>query len=525
MRTSDALPRDNRAPWTTASQWLRARAWPWPLGVVALTVLGPLLWLPSLDMPLDPDVGVYATVAYWWAHGDVLYQRLTTDRSQGIFVVFRLIEAARLGSVRGIHFAGALVAAACALVLLAITRQLWGRGVGMLAALLFTLVMATPYLQGPTANSELFMLVPLLGSIWLLLRADEHPLTGRTGLLLLAACGVVGGLASLLKPSGVAALLLAAAWLFRRRLRERAPWGGWLRAEAILAGGFLLSWVPALAHGLLTVPDRYLEAVFLYRFTKYSVVTNSYSYQLRHFGVTSLFILLRFPILTAAAVGLWATRREQTGRQRDLLWLWILTSLAGASLGGNWWPHYFQQVLPPFAVATAFGLWALLGGRARPTRGARQLWVGLRVLAILATFGLIWTTGALLVSSRDSRGLEFDQHLPEGAVASIATYLREHTAPGDSVYVVYGQGDIYYLTQRRPAARWLHWNELANIEGAFDEQLALLSNPATAPRYVAVTHPYDAFGLDPDGQLRAIIARDYILEATIVGFPIYRRNE
>ena len=213
VRTSEISPQGKASTWAMPGPWRSLRVWLWPLSLAALTILGPLLWLPYLDSPLDPDVGVYATVAYWWAHGDVLYQRLTTDRSQGIFVVFRLIEALGLGSVRGIHLVGALVATACALLLLAITQQLWSRTIGVSAALIFTLIMATPYLQGPTANSELFMLLPLLGSIWLLLRADRYPADSCAGLLLIAACGFTGGLASLLKLNGVAALMLAGLWL------------------------------------------------------------------------------------------------------------------------------------------------------------------------------------------------------------------------------------------------------------------------------------------------------------------------
>ena len=57
-----------------------------------------LLRLPYLDVPISADEGGYATAAYWWARGDTLYQNITITRPQGIFVVFRLIEALGLGS-------------------------------------------------------------------------------------------------------------------------------------------------------------------------------------------------------------------------------------------------------------------------------------------------------------------------------------------------------------------------------------------------------------------------------------------
>src|SRR5262245_7764049 len=111
--------------------------WFWPLNYVGLMIASLLLWLPALDQTLHYDATVYATAAYWWAQGDTLYENFTITRPQGIFVVFRLIEAAGLGSPRGIQFVGALWCAACAVLLLAVVARVWGRSIGYLAAALF----------------------------------------------------------------------------------------------------------------------------------------------------------------------------------------------------------------------------------------------------------------------------------------------------------------------------------------------------------------------------------------------------
>ena len=50
-----------------------------------------------------------------------------------------------------------------------------------------------------------------------------------------------------------------------------------------------------------------------------------------------------------------------------------------------------------------------------------------------------------------------------------------------------------------------------------------MNDPATAPTYVVAEQPFDQFDLDRDGAMRAIIARDYRLEATVAGIPIYHR--
>jgi hypothetical protein len=66
---------------------------------------------------------------------------------------------------------------------------------------------------------------------------------------------------------------------------------------------------------------------------------------------------------------------------------------------------------------------------------------------------------------------------------------------------------------------------LRHVPGAFDEQVARVNDPATATTYIVAEQSFDEFGLDPAGAQRAIVARDYTLEATVAGIPIYRRSK
>ena len=526
MQRSDTLPQvsteGNAAP-AALTRWIGR--WRWALAALALAVGSVLLWLPYLGMPLDVDVGVYATVAYWWAHGDPLYQNITPDRSQAIFLVFRVIEGVGLGSVRGIHFAGALCAALCALLLLAIGARVWDRPIGFGAAALFVAMLATPYMQGPTTNAELFMLLPLLGSTLLVLAADDYPGASAGAGWRIYWSGVLAALATLLKPPGVAALALAAFWLLRRQRRAGMTWKIWLRAELALAAGFLSGYLPALAHGLLTAPDRYLDATIFTRLGHQSVVSSSLAFQASHFWNTVSFLLLHYPVLLVAPAGWWAVRRTRDTRGSALLSLWLLTSFAGASVGGDWWPHYFQQLLPPLALACALGLHALATATTPADRVRRLLLAGARSLAMLSIVALVALLAWLMAPPADPAKLTIDHTLPPDATALVASYVRAHTTPDETIYVAYGQGDIYYLAQRRPAARYLHWYELQRFPGAFADQVARLNDPVAAPTYVVAAQPLASLGLDASGTLRAAVAQHYTLETTIRGIPIYRHNK
>lgn len=509
-----ALGRRAGAAWN-APRLARFRpAWAWPLGAVAVALVTALLRWPYLDVPISADEGGYATAAYWWARGDTLYQNITITRPQGIFVVFRAIDALGLGSVRGIHLFAAGCTALSALALLLVVARVWGRGVGLGAALLFGVLMATPYAEGYQANAELFMLLPLLLSLYLLLRADGLPLASAGCRWLLAGSGLLAAVALLVKPSGVAVLALAMLWLARRWRVERTPWRAWFGAELALGAGFVAGIVPALIHGLVTAPEIYLDAVLLYRLGSDSVLRDALGHQWEYFRTNSLFVIARLPILLLTPVGLMRASRLARTRGRDLLGLWMVTSLAGTALGGNWFLHYYQQLLPVLAVAVVLVLSTLWR---RPRRAGEAVLQGLALAGIAA---LAMTVAPSLLRPVDPATLpEY-----EPSIADVALYLQTHTTSAEKIYVAYDHADIYYLSQRYPAARWLHFRELLWTPGAFDRQVARLADPTTAPRYIVGAQAFDRWGFDKQGTLRAVVARDYVLETTIDGIPLYRRR-
>ena len=67
----------------------------------------------------------------------------------------------------------------------------------------------------------------------------------------------------------------------------------------------------------------------------------------------------------------------------------------------------------------------------------------------------------------------------------------------------------------------MYGRELLWGAGTFAEQVDRLADPARAPRYIVGVQAFDFFGGDLDGAMRAVVARDYLLEATIDGVPFY----
>jgi 4-amino-4-deoxy-L-arabinose transferase-like glycosyltransferase len=496
---------------------LKERRW---IGGSALVIVSLLLWLPYLTFPLDADAAGYATVAYWWAQGDTLYRDITITRPQGIFILFRLIAAAHLDAAIGNHLVAALYAAACVIAFLALSERIWGRKIGFTSATLFTLLLAAPFTEGYSTNAELFMLLPLLGTLYTLWCVSGYDLNRRVHIFGLLLCGLLGAIAVLIKPSAAPVALMSVGWLYYRgRTLQLLQSRFWYSAVA-LGLGYCLGLLPALLHGLVTAPDRYLSAVVLYRVSYDSALAGTLSSQVVSFVGTTALLLVQLPILLGALIGLYPDRVWRKDPAYLFLMGWVLVAFSGGAMGGNWFPHYYLPLLAPLTLGIMLG-WRRLSRSLACRKGEYR-----RIAAVL---GVSFVLPLLLALSLFNSAIGVVPTALHNAVTVprsevVASYIRAHAQPTDTIYVAYQWAPIYQLAQRKPAARWLYYRELQRTPGAFAEQVARISDPRTAPLYIVAAQPFDAFGLDSDGTLRAVVDRDYVLETTIDDIPLYRHR-
>jgi hypothetical protein len=110
------------------------------------------------------------------------------------------------------------------------------------------------------------------------------------------------------------------------------------------------------------------------------------------------------------------------------------------------------------------------------------------------------------------------RHLLTDAV--VARYVRAHTRPSASVYVLWAAADLYYLADRRPALRYLWLRNVETIRGALDEADRLLAS--RAPALVVVEQPPET--VDRSGRTTALLRANYRPEATIGGVTVLERD-
>src|SRR5262245_47637340 len=172
--------------------------------VVALTAV---LRLPLLDLPLERDEGGYAYIAWRLELGELPYRDWFDQKPPGIFWAYASAAALPVDPVVAIRLVAALFSAATGVALLFVARRFVDRGWALGAAAFFVFLSADPRLQGPVANTERFMLLPLVFAHLLFLRFAREDLGGRWAPL---AIGALLGLATSFKQVAAVDLLFFA---------------------------------------------------------------------------------------------------------------------------------------------------------------------------------------------------------------------------------------------------------------------------------------------------------------------------
>src|SRR4051812_5008764 len=270
------------------------------------------------------DEGGYTYVATFWTNTYRLYRDIPFDRPPAIFLVYRGILWAFGSHVEAIRLAAALWNAATTLAIFGFALETSkSRLTAAGAALMFSIVSASPSIEGFTANAELFAVLPLVLSAHL------------TWMRQWFWAGLLAGVAAVIKAIGVSGLLLTTTWVLVT--------GGGARALMATATGFALA--PALsAVHISTIDWNAFWAQQQQRVLANSVVTNGWSSQFVVFLSSAVKTSPAWLGLASLALLGWQVA------DANVRWfgsLWALFSLLGMSIGGAWSWHYWSQLVPP----------------------------------------------------------------------------------------------------------------------------------------------------------------------------------
>lgn len=479
-------------------------------GAVALLLLGGW-WLrsPLHSLPFERDEGAYVVVAQRWAAGAALYRDVFDHKPPLLFLVYRLALGLPGGLVVAVRVLATVCLLATGLALVGLALRLQGRAAALAALALLLVYSSSPRLQGPMFNSEAALVLPATLGCLLAVWAVQ---AGRLRGYVLA--GLAVGVAAGIKPVGLALLgPLALAPLLAPGLSARQRGLG-------LGLGLLGTLAAPLCCGLLLWHQGALRAAYE-ALVVYNRLYTTESLRAWSIGavaaVTAPLGWLALAALVGWVVALGRCRPAQP-QQRRAAWagalvagLWALALLAGALLSLRAYPHYYQAAVP------LMSLWAGVGLALLARAGAPLLAVPLGLALLAGPLNDTLSLWAMPPAQQIAAlyGLDGDQFF--APAARIGALIAKHVPLGRPVFVWAAEPQLYVMSGRRPATRFIYDYPLDRLPGARDEALAAL---ARDPPALIVTYR----GVRPIGFHPFMDEHGYRLLETTYGYDLFVRD-
>ena len=476
------------------------RRWALPLGLILAFGWHLALRLHGLGLPLLSDEGEYAYAARVWSEGGLPYRDVFNQKPPMIFVVYRLC-AAISSSPAAPRYAAMLAVLLTGLALLLLAPKRWGPAARLAAPLAYFVLSTSPVGDfGFPANTEVFAAALTAWAIWAASRE-----TWRSA----ALGGLLAGAAIMTKQTALWPLL--AAWFF-------AAWRGGRRWEPKAAGAFAAA---AAAVPLFWL--GYFQARGGLAFFWDCVVMGNMRYasqadlsaaaeQVRFLAVDlgPAFLKGSWPAWALAAYGLRGLDARWENRGALTAVLWLAGGLLAAGTGLLLFPHYFLQAAPPLCLAAAFGV-----ARLEP----RRAWAALAALALVPA--VAWA-GFYFSKSREDVAKDLLYPSPLLETERLGAWLRDRTAPSESIWVFGSEPALYVYAGRRAATRHDFVYPLTMFPKSrepLESELAALR--AARPAYVVyVNQPISTLfgsrlGLEFRDAVRGWLADEYRLEGYV----------
>ena len=487
-----------------------------PIALIAAAVLAfVVLRAPFLSVPLERDEGEYAYIAQRMLEGEVPYRDAFDQKPPGVFVAYLLAFAIAGQTALGIHLVLHLWTAAAAAVFYLLMRVLAGGVAAGFALLVFSLASADPSLLGHAANTENWMLLPLVLAAAACVRGWQ-----RGDRLSWVACGGFAACACWFKQVALTDACLFAAAVWGDAIIGRAPPGrrkALLRLGLFALGGVLASAPVLLYFGAAGALAPFVDAVFLHNLE----YTRSFS---GGEGLVNLRTSLEsqlpgFALVWGLALMGWWLPGGVPARVRHALAAWWLASFAGATIGLHFRPHYFLQTVPALAALAGVGADGLARRLAQRERVSQAL-VLTSLAALLVLVPLVAHRELLLADSPAAVSRRIYGLNPFPEAVAIANHIRGNSRPDDRVFIVGSEPQILFLAGRRSATRYIFFYPLTgDYPDARERQQEVIDEvKAARPLYIVWVDVVTSMLRTPrsvplvfDATLD-LIARDYDLE-------------
>jgi len=511
-----------------------------PLLIAAALLLAALgLRWPFLDREIwNIDEGGTFTMAQQVLDGAVLYRDAADHRSPLVpYLKAAILAVAGDWNTRAVHIVLALLMGGIAVALWQIGRRLGDHLSGLLAAAIFTFLSITllDFADAISAHTGWFLAAFSAFGFATFVAALDRP-TALRGFIF----GALFGFSFLCKQPGLLDYLVVWVLLALLILQDRTRAPALIRVWLGSAVGALL---PVVAYAIYFIAHGAWHEAIYYAFTYNTEIYIGGSPLLERLsGMRAPFDLARanapvvLLLVLAAAVALFSRAARDVLRRpfhpQLLVWLilgWCASGLISTGLSGRTFSHYSTQLVAPLSLACGWILSRLIA-TCRARRPAALSWIACALTAFaLGTLVFSYTRRARVLAEPDTFPLE------------IASRIRAHTAPEGRIFVWGYYSELYALSQRLPASRFIYTNFVTglvpwtNLDPLIDTTAAIVPDAPqqlladlhrTPPELILDTaggRGYTKFPLHDQTALWDLIQRDFAQVAATHGMRLFKR--
>jgi len=431
-------------------------AW-WALATIVFTLVVAIR-IRLLGIPLERDEGEYAYAGQLILQGIPPYELAYNMKFPGTYAAYALIMSTFGQTIHAIHLGLLLINVATIALIFLVGRRLMNTMAGVTAAASYAVLSVSPSVLGLAAHATNFVVLPVLGGILLLLkeqRVTAFQPSQPKQLVRLFASGLLFGIGTLMKQPGLLFISFGAIYIVWNDLNRRLSLNRMLlRILIFVAGAAVPPGVTFLILWRARVFDKFWFWTITYAWQYGSLVPLSQAPQIFSRSVSEV-VLTGWPIWILAGIGALTGLWDQRTRASILFLVGFLFFSALAVCPGFFFrTHYFILVLPAVSLlagAAISKLTEILEGRLILLR-----FVPLLLFAVALSVPILLDKKIFFeVSPNQACGLIYPDN-PFLESVRIATYLREHTEPGDTIGVLGSEPEIYFYSHRHSATGYIY---------------------------------------------------------------------
>ena len=416
------------------------------LGWTMVFVIYIVLRINLIDIPLDRDEGIFGYSGQVILNGGLPYKDVFDHKPPLVFYINALALLIFPPTAFGIH---CFLHLYNLLTLIALYRcatvYTKSRMTGLWVALIYAVFSSIPSIQGFTASTEMYLLLPMTLSLLFTVKASELKNSNY-----LVVSGTCSALAFFTKQTSAPMIMFILLFIIVARINslrvrpislkelavDLAKWStGFLGITALIAAYFYY--------------HKIFDAFFYWSFTHNFLYSQSYGLSStlpRIYAVMIAIVKSNLPLVLVIIAGNLMALLKSDHKAYFVL-LFLLLSLL-STVPGVGYRHYFAQIAPAMALAGGFGF-AFLAKFIRK----KNILPAISVLFALSVIGapVAVNSGYYITKNSDQISRDFFGYNPFPESNDIAEFLAQRTAEEDSVFILGSETQIFMLSQRASA--------------------------------------------------------------------------